>query len=185
MALGNQKSVKSILIALILMSAVITVKADTTSPATERTNSSNTTWSAINASLTYTSTDNNKTAYIEGSIYGDRKRNITLYIGKEKITEKGPLNGTFRIPVDIKKIGDGEIRLRSSIPDSFNAGTSLEEPGENKSTLEKTYPDFRNHSRNAVNTSRKDFSERHILTEMRAKIGQIQDEINSLISSLS
>lgn len=70
-------------------------------------------WSEINASLSHSSADYNDTVYIEGFIEGNEKRRISVFLGSEKISELGPLNDSFRIPIEAKEVKNRELRIES------------------------------------------------------------------------
>ena len=71
-------------------------------------------WSVMNAALSQSSADSNETVYIQGSITGNRKQKLLVFLGEEKISEKGPLNGSFRIPVEASTIDGRELRIESN-----------------------------------------------------------------------
>ena len=71
------------------------------------------TWSATSASLSHSTADYNDTVYIEGYIEGDRKRNASVFLGEERISDLGPLNGSFRIPIEAREIEGRQLRLET------------------------------------------------------------------------
>lgn len=67
----------------------------------------------MSATLSRNTVDPNETVFIEGSVRGSQERNISVFLGEEKIKDVGPLNGTFRIPVDADEVDGRELRLES------------------------------------------------------------------------
>ena len=70
-------------------------------------------WSTMSATLSQNSANPNETVYIQGSITGDQERKVSVLLGEEKITEIGPLNGSFKIPVKASEVEGRELSLEA------------------------------------------------------------------------
>ena len=99
-------------------------------------------WSTMSATLSHNSANPNETVYIEGSIHGDRKRNASVFLGDEKVSEVGPLNGSFRIPVEVSEIDGRELSLQSNGRISTFDLKVIAENNSSKSVTEKDCINF-------------------------------------------
>lgn len=70
-------------------------------------------WLKLSANLSTNSADYNETVYINGEVESNEERKVSVFLGNERISQVGPLNGSFRVPVEASEVNDRELRMKS------------------------------------------------------------------------